>query len=397
MALLVNIFRKRVVAIRDLSQESFKYSSRNFAAIALANFLMISGFYALLPALANFGRQPDGTGRGAALSVLIWLVMVLLRPVAGYLVDRRGKKTLLVAGCLLNVIAFLLYSKFLVPPVIYLTGVLHGAGMAAFTAAAPALAANLAPVPRRAEVLGVFSNLGLLALSLAPVAGLSYWLNYGINSLLNLVGIMAFATLAVVLLINEPDEESGSPRSLGQILADRHILAPGLIMLTGGVAGGAVAVHFLGLARERGATAGYFFVSFVVAILLARWLGGKLCDRVGRKWVALPGLLLLTGVMLGLIFTITVKHQVVAGVLAGSGFGMAQLALLALVVDVTAPAERGSAIALFNVFLDLGMSGGALVYGYFSLISYNLLFLAAGLTVLAGALWFRNSTVSQTR
>ena len=101
--------------------------------------------------------------------------------------------------------------------------------------------------------------------------------------------------------------------------------------------------------------------------------------------------------MLGLIFTITVKHQVVAGVLAGSGFGMAQLALLALVVDVTDPAERGSAIALFNVFLDLGMSGGALVYGYFSLISYNLLFLAAGLTVLAGSLWFSNSTVSQTR
>lgn len=79
-----------------------------------------------------------------------------LRPWAGWAADRYGRRPLMLAGGAVFVLAPLGYGVTLGALSMTLNRLFHGAGMGLYPTAATAMAADLAPPARRAEILGVF-------------------------------------------------------------------------------------------------------------------------------------------------------------------------------------------------------------------------------------------------
>ena len=108
---------------------------------------------------------------------------------------------------------------------------------------------------------------------------------------------------------------------------------------------------------------GFFFTIYAALMLLSRPLSGRLSDRLGRIAVAGPGMAIISA-GLGLL---TYSGQwwslcLSAGIL-GVGVGAVMPTLMALMIDVVAPTERGGAMSTYGIGMDIGIGLGSVTQG----------------------------------
>jgi len=94
---------------------------------------------------------------------------VILRPFIGQMVDRRGRKNILISGLLVFLVSMLLYNYTNSVTSLLLLRVFHGIGWGAATTAATTLIADIAPPNRRGEAMGVFGMASNIAMAIGPV------------------------------------------------------------------------------------------------------------------------------------------------------------------------------------------------------------------------------------
>ncbi|MFB6234002.1 MAG: MFS transporter [Halopenitus sp.] len=124
-----------------------------------------------------------------------------------------------------------------------------------------------------------------------------------------------------------------------------------------------------------GLTLALFFLPFAVL----QYPMGILSDRIGRFYPVVAGSLAYGVVILGVGLSPT--YALAAGfmLLVGVCGALMAPATMALVTDLVAPAERGAAMGLFNVFGSLGFLTGFLVGGLASeAFDYEVAFLLVG-------------------
>ncbi len=103
-------------------------------------------------------------------------------------------------------------------------------------------------------------------------------------------------------------------------------------------------------------------VFFLTAGLLAFPLG-RLSDLVGKKQVAMGGLLSLSAGSLVLAFSSTFLQLVAGYVLVGIGMAAFGSAMMSLITDLAAPARLGRAYGWYTLTLYAGMSFGPAIGG----------------------------------
>jgi MFS family permease len=134
---------------------------------------------------------------------------------------------------------------------------------------------------------------------------------------------------------------------------------------------------------------GIWFGVYAACILLSRPIAGPISDKVSRRAVILPGLILNAAGILLLAFATSATWLMVAAVIAGFGTGAAQPALMTLAVDQSNAERRGQSLAQFQFFYDLGIGIGSLTLGaLLDLVSQSFLvmYLATAAVALVG-LW----------
>jgi predicted MFS family arabinose efflux permease len=335
-----------------------------FVALSVAELAYFSAFGLLIPvvplyAVDSLGASPSGVG----VAVGAFSVMALvLRPVAGRLVDRHGRRPLLLAGGLLfaGVTAAHLLATTLA--VLVLLRLLLGVAEALFFVAATAALADLAPPQRLGEALSYNSLSLYLGIALGPALG-ELLLDVG-GFRLAWIGGACLALLATLLAMRIG--ETGDPYT-GDAhlpLIRRDMLAPGFAFLSG-LAGSAGFLAFVTLqARHVGlGGAGRVLVVYGLVVIGCRIAFAKLSDRL------LPlrlGAVALALCAVGLSVTGFVPNA--PGLMTGA-------AILAIGVAFLTPAfyraimsrvqahERGSAAGTFSIFVDLGLGGGPLLLG----------------------------------
>ena len=105
------------------------------------------------------------------------------------------------------------------------------------------------------------------------------------------------------------------------------------------------------------------FAVYAVALLLALLSAGSLSDHIGRRPVAIGGLLLLAGSMLLFWHADSVATLMLARILQGAASGVLIAALSAAALDL-APGGRSRVAALWNALSPgIGLALGALVSG----------------------------------
>src|SRR5439155_16422884 len=99
------------------------------------------------------------------------------------------------------------------------------------------------------------------------------------------------------------------------------------------------------------------------AATVARWWAGRHGDRHGSAALLVPATLAAAAGLLTLALTSSPALVVAGMVVFGAGFGVAQNASLALMLDRAPPSGHGTASALWNGAYDAGLGLGAAGFG----------------------------------
>jgi MFS family permease len=344
--------------------------TRAFGLLWLTNFTFFAAFQFILPVIPLYvvhvgGRESDV----GVLFGLTPLAALPVRLVSGPLLDRYGKKPLLLAGAAIFLVAISAYNWASSVAFIGALRALQGLGYGALTGAATALVADITPAGRRGEGLGVFSVGGNVSQAAAPALGLALYSVTGAFGPEFALASLAAAT-ALLLAFFVPDVR---PARLPTVMAEtgpaprpslspsnmvvRSALLPAFLQVFGTGAFSLVIAFIPLYARQLALPfAGLFYADVSISVLLSRVVFGRLSDRHGRQVVAVPGTGLAIASLLLLASGPSPTLFFLAGAAFGLGSGAAQPALLAYAIDRTPAHRRGAATSTYMIAVDMGAS-----------------------------------------
>lgn len=368
--------------------ENARIWSKDFIIICLANFFIFLGFQMTLPTLPLFVKELDGSDQMIGLIVGIFTFSaLLLRPMAGHMLETKGRKFVYLLGLSIFVISVGSYAFIASIWLLIIMRVVQGVGWGYSTTATGTIATDLIPPKRRGEGLGYFGLSGNIALAFGPSLGLAL---YGKISFTWLFIIAASLGLVAFILSNfityKPVKQTDDKREATKRkwdIFEKSAIKPSVLLFFITLTFGGIAT-FLPVYTEQENIGGIeiYFLLYALFLLISRSFSGRLYDRYGHIVVFLPGTLMIFIAMLLLMWLPNALALFIAASLYGLGFGSIQPALQAWAVNNAAKERKGMATATYYSFFDLGIGIGALVFGQIaSLSGYSEIYLTSAVSV----------------
>ncbi|HEY9204742.1 MAG TPA: MFS transporter [Candidatus Methanoperedens sp.] len=371
----------------ETSLKNEKLFTKNFVLTSLSTLVLFTSFYFLLVTLPIYiSNELAGSDFEVGLSLFVFTISaVFLRPFMGQEVNRRGRKNILVAGMLVFLAAMLLYNYATSIPLLLLLRAFHGLGWGAATTAATTLIADIAPLSRRGEAMGIFGMAANIAMAISPPVSM-FLLNSTNYEILFIAGAaIALVSLLLVLPISETVVvHTKTP------LFSMEALSPSTMMFIISLTYGSIVAFLPLFAQKQNMTnPGIFFAVLAVSLIIVRALAGRISDIKGRKFVIVPGMILIILGLWVLSQADSIWYFLAAALLYGLGFGSVHPALIAFLVDSVGEKERGAAMGTFTAAFDLGIAAGSLIMGIvLESLGFGVMYFLGGLIVLAGTVWF---------
>jgi MFS family permease len=350
-------------------------AGRSFAGLFAVTFCGLVAVGCVLPVLPRYVRGPLHEG-DLAVGVVVGCYAItglLLRPVAGRLADRRGRKPTVLLGALLLCAAGLLYLPSLGLAGLIAARLVLGAGEGSLYTAGSAWVVDLAPVARRGRVLGLYGLAVWGGLSVGPLAGELLLEAGGYRA----VWVFAAAMPALGALIATRVADPFAPREHAEPhpLIAPEAVRPGLAVALASIGYAAVAAFIVLHLEARGVGHGAtVFAAFAAMIVLTRLLVGDLPDRVGAAPVAIGATLVEAVGLLVIAVAHSLPVALAGGLAMGAAFSLLNPSLMLIAVNRVSESARGAAMGTFTAFFDAGVGFGAPLAG-----------LAAALTDYEGA------------
>jgi MFS family permease len=356
----------------------------------------------LLPVVPLFVEGELGGG-GVAVGVTVGAFSVgavLLRPFAGRIGDRMGRRILIIGGALTVGVAVALYPLADSLALLLPARVLGGIGEAAFFVGAGTMVTDLAPEARRGEAISYWSVAVYGGLAFGPALG--EWLLeddrydrvWMISAALALVaGLLALATRETMRPLPPGEAPPHQPLLHRAALAPGTVLFLGMIPLAGFAGFVPLYVTDVGLEDSRGV-----FLLYGCIVLAVRIFGARVPDRIGALRA---GTLATGGIAVGMVMLAAVPRP--WGLYAGTAvlaLGMSQLypSMLMLALTGVPESERSSAVGTTSSFFDLSQGvGAALLGGVVATAGYRGSFMAAGVIAAAGLVLLRSGIDPRVR
>jgi MFS family permease len=316
------------------------------------------------------------------------------------MIDRMGRKKCYTIGSLLMAILPVCYltfdgplASFYIP--LLLIRILHGIGLAISFTAAFTYAADIIPKERLNEGLGAFGISGLTGMAVGPIFAELVIRSFGFNAFF----LTAAGEAALGFLIHLPLPESyvrarggeGEPVSFFAVLRKGRIITVALVsFLFGfGLAGaGSFVAPFA--SQQQLSFISIYFISYSSAAILARLFGGRFADRAGERRIIPFALTATGGGILMLLFLNGNTVLALSGFMTGFGHGFLYPSLSALAIREEPATSRGKVTGVFTGSVDAGIFVGSVVLGYIGEYGgFRMLFLIAGLALLAGLIVFK--------
>lgn len=365
--------------------------TRPFVVICLATLFFYLSFYLILPVMPLYVAGMGGTSFEIGLIIGLFAFMaMILRPPAGWIIDTRGTRVVLVAGMAIFMLASLGYVFTRSVTAILLLRLFHGMGMGLFPTAATVVVAEVAPPARRGEAMGWFGIANSAGLVIGPALGVPIAAGAGFRTLFLVAGGVAWMGLLCIWLLPRigrlQAQAARAPRP-GDFFSRAAVL-PAVLLLFLYVPYGVMVAFIPIIATGRGLeNPGAFYTAFALAVLLVRAKAGHISDRRGRAAVIIPGMLLAGLAFAVLALTSSRLWVLVGAAVYGLGFGTVQPALMALTADRVPPEERGKAMGTFYVAWELGIMTGSTGAGLLLAVTdFPLMLLASAFLPAAGAL-----------
>ncbi len=348
--------------------------SIGFWLMCLSSFLFFLSFNLLLPELPDHLTRLGGGEYKGFIIALFTLTAGLSRPFSGKLADTVGRIPVMVFGSLVCFVCGFVY-----PWALTVTGflglrLLHGFSTGFKPTGTAAFIADIVPVARRGEAMGLLGVTGSLGMAAGPALGSWLATRYSLNVLFYFSSGVALLSLLVQGTLTETLAPAQRRRfswgllklNWGEVLEPR-VLPAALVTLLCLFPFGAVLTvvpdqsRLLGL---TGSSKGWFYLCYTIASLGVRLVAGKSSDKYGRvrvlRWSAA---VLALGLAL-LVWTPSVPVFLLGAVIFGLGTGLNSPTLYAWTIDLSDETRRGRAVATMYIALEAGIGLGALAAGW---------------------------------
>ncbi len=316
---------------------------------------------------------------------------------AGYILDRWGRRTPMLLGMAITVIAVFSYSLVQTPEQMMAARAVHGIGAAVLAPGAFSIIGDRTASDRWGRAMGLTGALiAVAALIGPPAAGIlrDVWganVVFYVDSAFILITLIAFLIIArdgsptVLEGESAPHDATRDDTRRNPALWSAYAAA---FAITVGI--GALVTHLPLMLEEQGETAARSGYSFGIYALVAMLVMASPISRAGDRYGRFGPLMLgLVGIAIGLALLGVLEGYggVVAGMAVfGLGYGLVFPAATALVASATGTDRRGMAFGVFYAVYSFGVVVGASGSGRLASLSDDLVglpFLVAAAVVVA--------------
>ncbi len=370
-----------------------------FVLVVVAGLAYFMALGVVLPVVPQYVKHQLG-GNSVSVGVAVGALFVgavLLRPYAGRLGDRFGRRVLIVSGALVVALSVLAYGA--VEELWFLIAVraLTGLGEAAFFVGAASMVADLAPVARRGEAFSYWSVAVYGGLAFGPALGEAVLDSGGTDTVWMLSAGLGLLAAALGACTREVPRPEGVP--VDSRIINRAAVGPGTVLFSGLIALAAFTAFVPLYVDDVGlGSADTVFLLYGGLVLVVRVVGARLPDRLGGRTA---GAIALTFSMIGMV--IMAAWGTTAGLLLGTvafaaGASMLYPALLLLALAGAPDTERASVVGTFSGFFDLSQGLGSLIVGgVASFAGYRGAFGAGAVAAAIGIAALRGRAMQQRR
>ena len=365
------------------------FSLRRIAVAAFGPTLLFGlGEGAILPVIVLSARELGASVPTAALIVtLIGIGSLLSNIPASVLTMARGERWAIVAAALWGALAMALCAWTRQLWAFALGGFMVGMAQAVFSLARQSYLTEAVPVEFRARALSTLGGVMRIGMFIGPFVGAAAIHRFGLAGAWG-VGIVALVLSAVVAArlpdLEERREPGGAPAAvpapswLSTMQDHRRVfvtLGVGILLVSAVRASRQVVIPLWAdhLALEASVASLIYGLAAGIEMLVF-YPAGHLMDRKGRRWVAVPSMLIMGAALLATPLTVGAATLLLAAAVIGFGNGISSGMIMTIGADHSPRIGRAHFLGVWRLLADIGSACGP------ALLS----FLAAALSLGAG-------------
>ena len=369
-----------------------KLYTMQFWLLCLSHGLFGASFTMIIPELPAYLTRLGGEEYKGLIIALFTLMAGISRPFSGKLTDTVGRMPVMIFGTLVCVVCSLMYP--LLPTVagFLILRFLHGFSTGFKPTASSAYLADIVPVHRRGEAMGILGVSMNTGASASPPLG--SWLAdaYSLDVMFYASSALAFVSILILLGMKETLKEPQRFRpSLLKVkrkdILEHKAIPPAIVtMLLYACYGTLLTIvpdqsEYVGLSNK-----GSFFAALTLASVAARLFAGRVSDRYGRVKVIKVSVVFVVASLVIMGFSTSGLMIIVSSAFIGFSTGMAAPTVFAWTIDRSDADGRGRAMATTYIALEIGIGGGALLSAWIYDNDPSQFFLAFAVTAIVAFL-----------
>jgi MFS family permease len=367
------------------SQEQNTIWSKPFVLLLFVSFFSQLNFYMHIPILPSQVGFFGGNNFLVGMTTFIYgIAAMICRPYAGYAADTYNRKNVLLFSVLLEAVVSVGY---VFSNSIFLTLALRipsGIGLAFTTTTLMSTVADVLPLKRMGEGMGIFGLAQVFSMVIAPGIGFFLIGQVGYKPALSICAVAMIIALVFIVLLEDIDKTKQIVKNKVKFKLNRNSLFAVEAIVPAIITACNVAVYniissFIGLhagASNLTSTIGLFFTVYGITLFITRPLFGRISDQRSATLFFIPGSISIIIALILISQGTTMAFFLVAGFLFSIGHGSLQPVLQSVCVKLVTPERRGIASTTYYLGMDVGGTLGPLLGGVIAMMtSYQNLFL----------------------
>ena len=346
-----------------------KKYSLNFWLLSISSFLFFGSFNMVLPELPDFMRTFGGEDYIGLHITFFTLTALISRPFSGKLTDTWGRIPVMVVGATVTAVVSLFYPFFLNIYAFLFIRFIHGFSTGFKPTGTAAYVADIVPINRRGEGMGILSFFGMTGMGFGSAIGGEVGKMFGTEILFYASAGVAILSILVLAGMKETlqDKERFSFKLLKIQKADIYeptVLVPSVVMVLVTFSfGNAISLTpdfstFVGIDNK-----GLYMAYFTITSLISRVVGGRLSDEFGRRRILQAATLIIATGSIYTGFSTSAFHFLTGALIFGAGYGLSSPALFAWATDLAPDKYRGRGFSTLFMALEIGIGLGAMLAG----------------------------------
>lgn len=358
----------------------------------------------LLSTISIYAKQITSTDAYAGVMTgAFTLAALFIRIVAGKMLDKIGRRKVLMFGVgitVLSTIAYLFTNNIYM--IIFLR-VMQGIGFGISSTAIATIVTDVTPESRMLEGIG-YSGVGItITTAIGPSIALALVGNEYDKFNVLFIATAAVALFTILLSFKLSYKEVVSKKEEGSCDGEgidmSKIIIPSIVLFIAAVAESTILAFAALYGIELGfSNIGLFFTINAMGILASRLFINQIVNKLGTNVVVASGILIFAASIFGMSVSKTFIMLIIMGFLCGVMVGSLLPIVNLLILDSVSKSSRGMANAIYYALIDGGYGIGSIMWGKVVVVcGYRWIYAYSSIALVVAFLIFVTSIVKRKR